>query len=316
MPVFNDWAAASLLVRKLDGVLSARGLRASIVIVDDGSTLGPDASWNDPFAAIDGVDVLHLRRNVGHQRAIAIGLAYLEANVPSDAVVVMDSDGEDEPSDVPRLLDAMKSDTAARPIVFARRAKRSEGRGFRFFYWIYRGLYAGLIGREIQVGNFSCVPIEQLRRLVAVSEIWNHYASGVYKSRLPCVDVAVDRGKRLRGESKMNFVSLVMHGLSAIAVHADVVATRAIVASGLFVVAAVGVVGVVLFRKFVTHYATPGWATAAIGASTMITLQALMFSTLFAFLTLGSRNAAAFVPARDFSFFVLSFDPLSPPSQR
>ena len=48
-----------------------------------------------------------MRRNVGHQRAIAIRLCWL-GSVESDArVVVMDGDGEDLPGDVPRRLAAL-----------------------------------------------------------------------------------------------------------------------------------------------------------------------------------------------------------------
>ena len=80
--------------------------------------------------AIARVDVLRLRRNVGHQRAIAIGLAFIHAHRPCRAVVVMDADGEDRPSDVPRLL--ARLDAAGDPaIVFAERTRRSSGTSSR-----------------------------------------------------------------------------------------------------------------------------------------------------------------------------------------
>ena len=76
--------------------------------------------------AIGRVEVLHLRRNLGHQRAIAIGLAFVEAERPRcRAVVLMDSDGEDAPEDVPRLV-ARCEQEGRRKIVFAERTKRSE----------------------------------------------------------------------------------------------------------------------------------------------------------------------------------------------
>jgi polyisoprenyl-phosphate glycosyltransferase len=46
--------------------------------------------------------VIKLKRNVGHQRAIAIGLNYVADHHPDIAcTVVMDSDGEDTPSIYP-----------------------------------------------------------------------------------------------------------------------------------------------------------------------------------------------------------------------
>lgn len=73
-----------------------------------------------------------MRRNLGHQRAIAIGLAYVEAEMSQDLVIVMDADGEDNPYKIDKLL--TKYYQAKTPqIVFARRSKRSESRKFQLF---------------------------------------------------------------------------------------------------------------------------------------------------------------------------------------
>ncbi|HWP56673.1 MAG TPA: glycosyltransferase [Candidatus Acidoferrales bacterium] len=98
MPIFNDWEAAALLLPALDGELAQNGLEAEVILVDDASPAPPPPRLADgPFAAIKTVDILGLRRNLGHQRAIAVGLAFVEANRPCRAVVVMDGDGEDDP---------------------------------------------------------------------------------------------------------------------------------------------------------------------------------------------------------------------------
>src|SRR5688572_21796159 len=102
MPVYNDWKALALLLPNLERELNANGLRADLLIVDDGSTVPtPSGLGQIPFTSIETIDILSLRRNLGHQRAIAVGLAYIEANLFCHAVVVMDCDGEDDPRDVP-----------------------------------------------------------------------------------------------------------------------------------------------------------------------------------------------------------------------
>jgi glycosyltransferase involved in cell wall biosynthesis len=73
---------------------------------------------------VDG-RVITLSRNLDHQKAIAIGLAYSVANNLADVFVVMDADGEDRPGDVPRLLAALESGPEL-SVVVARRMKRSE----------------------------------------------------------------------------------------------------------------------------------------------------------------------------------------------
>jgi glycosyltransferase involved in cell wall biosynthesis len=105
MPVYNDWDTLSLLLLRLDQEVKTNNLRARLVLVDDGSTITlPEGLVQSPFQSIINIDVVSLRRKLGHQRAIAIGLSYVEANHPQSLVVVMDSDGEDDPKDVPRLV--------------------------------------------------------------------------------------------------------------------------------------------------------------------------------------------------------------------
>ncbi len=71
MPVYNDWKAFALLLPSLERELEANGLRAEILMVDDGSTTSPPPSLgHTPFSAIESIDILSLRRNIGHQRAI------------------------------------------------------------------------------------------------------------------------------------------------------------------------------------------------------------------------------------------------------
>ena len=96
------------------------------IAVDDGSTQTWERIGDYPeFAAIAAVDVLPLKRSLGHQRAIAIGLAYFEAYVACSHVLVMDCDGEDRPDDIPALIECGKANPQS--LVFAVRAKRSVG---------------------------------------------------------------------------------------------------------------------------------------------------------------------------------------------
>ena len=126
IPLFNDWESFAELAPKLDDALAENGLAADILVVDDGSIVEPGEALRDlAFRAIGRVDVLALRCNLGHQRAIAVGLAYIEDRYDCGAVVVMDGDGEDAPADVPRLLARLREE-GGRKIVFAERAKRSE----------------------------------------------------------------------------------------------------------------------------------------------------------------------------------------------
>ena len=304
IPVFNDWDSVSLLLDELDGVLTEEALPAEVLLVDDGSVAAvPEALRSKQLKWIQKVDILHLRRNLGHQRAIAIGLAFIDATRRSGTVVVRDGDGEDQPVDIPRLV-AKLSLEGGDKIVFAERTRRSEGFGFKAFYWLYRVLHRALVGIPVRVGNFSAVPWSALATLVVVAELWNHYAAAIIKARIPYVMVPTERGSRIMGRSSMNWSALVIHGLSALAVFGDVVALRLLCATGSVMVLLLLALCATLAVRLFSGLAIPGWATYTTGMLLVLLSQMAMMSFLLVFVVLSSRAGSTFIPARDYKSFV------------
>src|SRR6266478_421611 len=88
MPVRDDWQSAAELIRLLDKSLSRSTDAIEILIIDDGSVqpCNPREMVSD-FKTVRSIQTLRLRRNVGHQRAIAIGLSYIQKMGACDAVV-------------------------------------------------------------------------------------------------------------------------------------------------------------------------------------------------------------------------------------
>ena len=118
-PVFNDWGCVPELLARLDQSLGSIQGAADVYLVDDGSTLARSLSLAGPsYQAIRSVWLVRLKRNLGHQRAIAVGLGLVSALNAHEAVLVLDSDGEDRPEDVPRLYAAMRR-TGGNAVVFA-----------------------------------------------------------------------------------------------------------------------------------------------------------------------------------------------------
>jgi len=304
MPVFNDWVAAAALCNSLQAVLHGAQLRAHIVIIDDRSVL--PRSLDFPGFTLDehvSLRILRLRRNLGHQRALAIGLALVYDSIDCDTVVVMDADGEDRPEDVPRLL-ASFEEHHGRRVVFAERVRRTESLTFRLFYYLYRHLHYVLTGIKVRFGNFSVLSRASLSTLVVVSEMWSHYAAAILKAKLPYVTVPTTRGRRLFGESRMNIVDLVIHGLSAISVFGDVVGVRLLGASLFLTLPTLAAVVTTILVRGLTGLAIPGWATYTIGILLIILAQLVILSLVFVFIVLGSRGNLAFVPLRDYKQFV------------
>lgn len=294
-PVFNDGESLNILLHELAVSLKVFGdSKFSVLVVDDGSSDNLNIKAPAPFS----LQILHLQRNIGHQKAIAIGLAYIKENLPCDKVLVMDSDGEDRPEDAVALLH--KSANNGDKIIFAHRKSRQEGKGFRFFYRLYKFAFRILTGEKIAFGNFLLLPKTQLDKAVYYSEIWNHIAGGIIKTGLHYTSIHTDRGKRYAGKSKMNFHSLLIHGLGAIAVFIEIIASRLLIFSlvliGISLLAILALVGI---RSF-TDLAIPGWTSTVVSAMLIILLQSFLLSLFTIFLYLSSQSQRKFIPARHY----------------
>jgi glycosyltransferase involved in cell wall biosynthesis len=296
-PLFNDLDCLYQLIEQIRLVLTPTKYNDySILVVDDCSNLEveKDKLKGHP------IEVLHLNKNLGHQKAIAIGLSYLNANSTDDFFVVMDCDGEDKPEHLPILLDEASKDNR-KEIVFAHRTKREESFFFKIFYKIYKYAFIFLTGKVINFGNFSVIPKKLLDKVTHVSDIWNHYPGGIIRSRLLYKSVGLDRGHRYTGKSKMNYTSLVIHGLSAVAVYIDTVSVRLLIAiTSLILVAIAGIITVFIYSSYL-----PSWAVLIFFG---ILMQAFLSALILVFTVLSYRVNFNFLPAAHFQDYVESVE--------
>ncbi|GAB6052608.1 glycosyltransferase family 2 protein [Magnetospira thiophila] len=310
--IYDDWESVLALIDSLDEVLGAAAMKAKIVIVDDGS---PHFADTAAFAAlnlhhISEIRLVTLLRNMGNQRAQAIGLGYIANEMPGYLTVLMDSDFEDPPHYVPQLVaEARQLGTS---IVFAERTQRSESRSFKMFYAVYKWLYKLLTGLPISIGNFSAIPARLVKRVAGISEISSHFPAGIMRARVPLATLPSSRGKRRFGQSKMAFVRLLIHGLSGLAVHADIVVVRmllGILIFGLILTLSMG--GIILLRLF-TDLFILGWTSQILTLLGSILFQLLVAAILMVFLILSGRMHRMIIPIIDYAKFVMETETLYP----
>jgi len=113
VPVFNEEENMSILQTELEGALA--GLDYEIVFVDDGST---DRSA-DKIAAAPNVQVLRFEKNAGQSAALYAGLRAARGQT----IVMIDSDLQNDPADIPRLLQEISRGV---DLVCGYRAKRKD----------------------------------------------------------------------------------------------------------------------------------------------------------------------------------------------
>jgi polyisoprenyl-phosphate glycosyltransferase len=296
IPVYNDWRSLQMLVQRIDCHVSSPNLQLSVFVVDDCS-MGqlPNASDFGDLPGINHLEILSLSANLGHQRAIAVGLCELERRGNFDGVVVMDGDGEDRPQEIAALIERFLG--ARDAITVGQRIKRTESLLFRSFYFVYKVTFRLLTGEVIDFGNFCIIPAIVLHRLTHMPEMWNHLAAAAIRSRTRICRVPTARGQRYSGSSSMNLESLIVHGLSAISVFTDVLFARLLAVSVLITLLDACFACAVIFVRLFTNLALPGWATSAVGLSAAILLQTLTFSAIAAFLMLATRSSFASMPA-------------------
>jgi hypothetical protein len=306
IPIYDDWISLRQLLSDVRNYLEGADLTYEILIVDDGSPT-PSPDFLEQLQRPDNcvkTTVLRLHRNVGHQRAIAIGLAELQQCNSSDCVLVMDGDGEDSAAHIKPLVETCVARGLC-SIVFARRTKRMERWPFRLGYELYCFLHYVSVGSVPRVGNFSVIPSNLLPALVIDPNLWNHYAAAVFASRLAHSTVSVPRAKRYEGQTKLSFSSLVVHGISALACYSDRIGVRAIIASSILIMFTFVALLIVSAIRLFTPLAIPGWATTATGFLVVLSMQILTLAFAFCLLILSRRQDLGFIPSKDAGMYVL-----------
>jgi hypothetical protein len=311
-PVLDDWESLAVLLRAIDAQLAGSGREVSVFVIDDGSRVAFDPVRLAPLAggAITALRVIRLVTNLGHQRAIAIGLIEAARQPDLDAVLVMDSDGEDRPEDILTLF--ARAELHPGQIVMAQRAKRSESLAFRVAYRIYKWMFHLATGRVINFGNFSLLPLPAVRRLIHMPELWNNLAACVMRSRIPFQTVPTARGTRYAGQSRLNAAGLITHGLSAMSVYTDVIFVRILAAAAMLAgFSVVGMLAVTAIRLF-TNLATPGWATTVVGSLLVVLLQTVVIVIASTLMQLAGRSNRQIVPAMDAGVFIAGSQAVPP----
>ena len=104
VPVYNEEENLEPLIHEIRSVLDPLGKRYELILVDDGSTDGTYGVLSRLHEAEPRLKVLRFKRNFGQTAAVAAGLAYAQGEV----IVAMDGDGQNDPKDIPALLEKLE----------------------------------------------------------------------------------------------------------------------------------------------------------------------------------------------------------------
>ncbi len=104
IPLYNEEENVQELHSCLKMVLDTLGTDYEILFIDDGSTDNTLKYLQEIQAGDSKVIVLSLRRNFGQTAAFAAGFDYSRG----DIIITMDGDLQNDPNDIPKLIEQMK----------------------------------------------------------------------------------------------------------------------------------------------------------------------------------------------------------------
>ena len=215
IPIYNDWQSVLKLLKNINSEVSGLDHEFSIIIVNDASTEArPEISLN--LDNLKSIKIINMKENRGHARCNAAGLKYIHEKEDFDYVIPMDGDGEDRPEEIKQFTENINY--YPDKVIVGERIKRSEGLIFKICYFIHKIITIVFTGQSIKFGNYTFLPKSTVQKMVDEKSTWNSFSGSLAKLEKDRAVIPSIRGTRYFGPSKMNFINLVKHSLSIIAV--------------------------------------------------------------------------------------------------
>jgi len=200
IPVYNDEDVLDELNRRLIPVAEALAEDYEVIFIDDGSK---DQSWKilvQLQKSNSKLKIIKLARNFGQSNSTAAGLDHAKG----DIIVIMDSDLQDRPEDIPKLIDSMEENDTDMAIVKWISRKDSWSKKFvsRFFHTVSDRITN--IHYEPGLGVFRTIRKSALEQIKNIPETTGTTLSLMYWSGFEYSIVELQRDARYAGASGYN----------------------------------------------------------------------------------------------------------------
>jgi len=211
VPVKDEAENIAPLAREIAAALTDQG-ESEIIFVDDGSADATVRVLTDLKHEIHTLRVISHAQNVGQSRAVRTGVRAARGGY----VVTLDGDGQNDPADIPRLLDALKRGEASLGLVSGVRAKRKDTASRRLASRLANAIRQGLLHdgavdsgcglKAFKREAFLALPyFDHLHRFLITMMIREGY-------KVQFVDV--NHRPRLHGQSKYTNFNRMLVGIS------------------------------------------------------------------------------------------------------
>lgn len=205
IPAYNEEESVGPLYEELREVLSASGRSYEILFVDDGSTDATFERLRTLHEQDPAVRVVKFRSNFGQSAAMKAGFDHAEGEV----VVTIDADLQNDPHDIPKLLEKMAADDL--DVVCGWRYNRRDPLFKKIFSKFANRLRKAFTGETIhdsgctlRIYRKDCVKnldlYGELHRYIPAMLLWKGYQIG---------EVKTNHRERRLGKSKYSWMRLI-----------------------------------------------------------------------------------------------------------
>ena len=184
-----------------------------LLMVDDGSRDDAWALITELAAADPRVKGIKLSRNFGQHPALAAGFEHARG----DLIVMMDSDLQDRPEDIPRLLEALTPDV---DIVYSVRVGAESGLTSRIYHSVFSRLTATRVPRN--VGTFRVFTRRFLDAVLEYPERNVLFGPLMFHIGFTFATVPVQHDPRHRGTSSYSFRKRLQLAINSLLTYTDI----------------------------------------------------------------------------------------------
>lgn len=159
IPTYNEQDNIEPLYEQLTGVLEPLSESHEIIFINDGSLDATEDRLNALAKRDKHVKVIHFRRNFGQTSAMMAGIDFASG----DILIPMDADGQNDPADIPKLLDKLAE---GYDVASGWRSDRKDHRRRRIASRVANWIIARVSG--VRLHDFGCT-LKAYRRDVLTS---------------------------------------------------------------------------------------------------------------------------------------------------
>lgn len=214
IPTFNDWTSLEILLKKIEDNIKNEERIYEVLIIDDASTIYQNLKISD-IQKIKSINIIRLKENSGSQLAIAAGLNFINKEKENGDILILDSDGEDDPNKLLTLINYLKQDVTK--VVVAERKKRKENILLKILNIIRLYFTFTFTGKMMNYGNFSCLTNKHLEQIYDKRELNLSY-SGTIQKFLPVKKVPIEKQARYSGKSKVSIIFLILYSIKILSI--------------------------------------------------------------------------------------------------